>query len=102
MLKDSKHDYLFSPPGPVTIEIQLSSLAREAKLIASDPAVISHGIATLQTPGDSQEDCHRSTEVLMAFVMCLRKKLPESNLSAPPPHGIVPGVMLPQLIFFWR
>ena len=74
MLKDSKHDCLFSPPSPFAIEIQLNSLAREAKLSVSDPAVVPQGMATLQTPGESQEDCHRSTEVLMAFVISLRGK----------------------------
>lgn len=74
MLKDSKCDYLFSPPSPFAIEIQLKFLAGEAKLSVTDPAVASQGMATLQTPGDSQEDCHRSTEVLTAFVISLRRK----------------------------
>lgn len=74
MLKDSKCDYFFSPPSPFAIEIQLNSLAREPKVSVSDPAVVSQGMATLQTPGDSQEDCHRSTEILMAFVISLRRK----------------------------
>lgn len=73
MLKDSKCDYYFSPPSPFAIEIQFNSLAREAKLPVSDPAVVSQGMATLQAPGDSPEDC---TEVLlMAFVISLRRKV---------------------------
>jgi len=70
----SKCDYLFSPPSPFSVEIQLSSLSREAELSASDPAVVSQDMATLQTPGDSQEDCHRNTEVLVTFVISLRRK----------------------------
>lgn len=73
MLKDSKRDYLFLP-SPFAIEIQFNSLAREAKLSGSDPAVVSQGMATLQTPGDSPEDCQGSTEVLVAFVISLRRK----------------------------
>lgn len=61
MLTGRQWEYI-CPPTPFAIEIQLDSLARESKRSASDPAVVSQGTATLQPPGDSQENVKGAQE----------------------------------------
>lgn len=65
---------LFSPPSPLKYGDIIKLLGLRSRIIGEWSAVVSQGTATLQTPGDSEDSGHRSTEVLMVFMLSLRRK----------------------------